>query len=87
MEQIPVEKLNYITFIENGKHGLKNYSGKVLLNPIFDSLEITNEDIDLHYLLAKNPGDRDFDDQGVGLHNCQIIKADDKQRRRFNQPQ
>ncbi len=74
-----MKKQNYTIFQENQKYGLRGERGIVILKPIYSSLQITNEDIDLHDLLANEPGDNSFDDQGVGLHNCQIIIADGKQ--------
>jgi hypothetical protein len=74
-----MKKQNYTIFNENGKYGLRGDRGVVILKPVYTALQITNEDIDLHDLLANEPGDNDFDDQGVGLHNCQIILADGKQ--------
>jgi hypothetical protein len=74
-----MKKQNYTVFKENGKYGLRGDRGALILQPVYASLQITNEDIDLRDLLANEPGDNDFDDQGVGLHNCQIIVADDKQ--------
>ena len=65
--------------MENEHYGLIGDRSTVILKPIYASLQITNEDIDLQELLANEPGDKIFDDQGVGLYNCQIVIADGRQ--------
>jgi hypothetical protein len=73
----------YHIFEQNGKYGLlyqsfSDYPRENFLAPIYDSLQIENEDVEFSCFCKTEEAKRNVDNRSISEHNCAIVVANGK---------